>query len=134
MQAQAEARRLTDTVREAKSTSAQVNIPAMRQHLAQLQRAHEDEIRGAVEADREAGRGVADAFARRESGELRREMPLESQLQQEVVFTDDENHYALAESDATADAVSDVRAHLDRLAMSSPAVQRVQAGGLVFAS
>ena len=133
VQAQAGAGALMDTVREAKASSMQDDIVALRQQFAELQRAHYEDMRGGAER----GAECVSALAAQQSSEHEDESPWVSQLRQDAAAAaenHDEGHPTVATSTATADAILDLRAHLDRLSSALPAVRRLQAGRTPAAS
>lgn len=103
------------------------DFAALRQQLAELQRTHDAEVHGVRALDTSGG-------AEFEDDERITRPPPESPQQQDAIHSDHDERSALAASQATADAVSDLRAHLDKLADYVPAVQRLRTGRAPTAS
>ncbi len=93
----------------------------MRQQLADLQRTHDEELHAVRALDTSAGAELQD-------DEPVTRPPPESQLQQDALHADHDKRSAHAATQETADAISDLRAHLDKLAEYVPAVQRLRTG------
>ena len=126
-QAQVEASALIETVVEMKSSSAHEEFAALRQQLAELQRAHDEDLQ-AISAVRMS------AAAEQQDAEPVKSQTWKSQQQQEAAHADHDEHSALAAAQMTADAITELRARLNKLADHVPAVQRLRTSRVPTAS
>ena len=125
-QAKVEAKALMETVAELRSVSTHEDFSALRQQLVELQRAHDEDLHGVGAVDTGTAAELPD-------DEVVASQPRRSQQQQDAAPADSDEHTALAASQATADAVLDLRAYLEKLADHVPAVQRLRTGRVATA-
>ena len=116
-----------ETVSEMRAMSSYEDFAALRQQLAELQRTHDKELRDVEALDTSAG-------AELQNDEPVTSLSRNSQQQQDDMQPDLDGSSAFAATQVTADAISDLRAHLDKLAEYVPAVQRLRTGRVPTAS
>ena len=122
-QAQAEAKALIDTVKEAAAVSSVHDVlAAMRQDVADLQRAHEEDALGLASGVAENG-----TLAPLRTDELRGSATLSIKAQ----LDDGMGQATVMSQRATEVGISELRTHLNRLSNTVPAVQRLQTGDRV---
>ena len=122
-QAQTEVKALSDAVKEAMVSSVQDELSAMRQDVADLQRVHYEEVQAAAQ-------GVAGfrTLAPVRTGERHGHAAWSSEPQQDALFPDGTKQAAVESKSSAEDGISELRAQLDRLSKTLPAVQRLQMG------
>ena len=102
-------------------SSVQDDVAAMRQDVADLQRAHEGYTHGAA-ADAADLRAPAPVL----TDERRSSAPWSITRQQEAQLVDGMGQAANMSQRATEDGILELRAHLSRLSSGVPDVQRLQ--------